>query len=79
MANLETTKDWLEKTVTGWLNQANPKSSDNGEIGNGNGKPKAHSGFCVDCGKQIDLKYVHCYDCFMKHQQSQGSKSISAE
>ena len=69
MANLEQTKNWLDKIVTGWLNQANSKpENDNEEIGNGNQKVKPHSGKCVHCGKPIDPKYIQCYDCWKKHQ-----------
>jgi len=70
LANLQTTKDWLDKIVTGWLNQTNSKPNGNGEIGNGTDKPKAHSGFCIHCNAKIDPKYVQCYDCWKRHQES---------
>lgn len=60
LANLQTTKDWLDKIVTGWLNQANPKPSN----GNGNGNGKT----CYVCGKPINPKYKQCYECWQRHK-----------
>lgn len=68
LANLQTTKDWLDKIVTGWLNQANPKQHGNGEVGNHIETPKQGSGICKDCGCKIDPKYRTCYNCWKKHQ-----------
>ena len=69
LANLENTRAWLEKIVTGWLNQAIPKQSSNGEVGNHIETPKKGSGICKDCGCKIDPRYKSCFKCYSKHKQ----------
>jgi hypothetical protein len=61
-ANLQQTKELLEKYLTGWVNDYAKVN------GNDNGKPEPHSGYCVHCGAKIDLKYVQCYECWKRHQ-----------